>query len=773
MNTESIIFLSFGKKGEIRKDGIILKSKSKLLLCCIMLLALLCTPFSIAAVDTTQTPLVDHAMAPNWTVDSWKQSNKTATITQGTEYVNITKETSATSMDYGYICSPTGFALPTGDFTLVTTARAGALEEVTNPVNEISVRIGSAKVIATVLLAYNGTVSDVTGNYSMQVTTTDWHEYVIIVHNTDGVYTFDLYIDQYLAWTGASLSADSGTSDLIKLGVGNGYAGNIDFQSVQLYDGVVAPEAPGVVESLIWKIQNLGTVSYKAKSTLDALEAQYAALSPKEQAQVTNYGDLQTAWEAYQAAVDAYNVTFTGSFQDLSETNQAKVSPWILNQTEDQMAETHAAMSDELIYEYSRGWCACPNNKVYALSAGFWTVAHQLETTGTTPNDNVGSPFGGTRYVTLIMVPYTGMAFTMDPCLFMKWYSNGSVTGQALTDPFTYQGKTYQVFYNNMKFYDTVAYRPGATVGTITSWGFCPGSVDGTILTTEFSTNYLKPVFSYMYARYNQDHKWEDKVLGVPSGNAAKLGDTYYHGFDSDDGKAYLLTSDAALAKISEDNTDSVTYQASLEAAAADSALLTGALADALKEDITVLETAGVLLSATEEAVYFENGILTADGFSLYSVDASEIGIHVQSASAVQHMDEANWNGAYDITWNVEFVDQLENAEGEKLFTSFNAQYEVLDHGVIVTAAEQDLEDYLTAVSAAGDNEETSALQDIPGKVYVQSFGSTAYSSFAYRRTNVAAGRDRYTAYYIVYQDRETGTVTTMVLSGTLGCKAE
>ncbi len=95
----------------------------------------------------------------------------------------------------------------------------------------------------------------------------------------------------------------------------------------------------------------------------------------------------------------------------------------------------------------------------------------------------------------------------------------------------------------------------------------------------------------------------------------------------------------------------------------------------------------------------------------------------------------AEETGLYDLTWNVELLDQYQQDN----FASFNRDFRIVDHGVIVTATPEDMTDAL----ASGVYQ--------PGKAYQTSFGDHAYSHFAYRRYNTKEGVNRYVTFYVTY----------------------
>ncbi len=115
----------------------------------------------------------------------------------------------------------------------------------------------------------------------------------------------------------------------------------------------------------------------------------------------------------------------------------------------------------------------------------------------------------------------------------------------------------------------------------------------------------------------------------------------------------------------------------------------------------------------------------------------------------------------FDLTWNVNLTNQFDDA-----FRTFNEKYTVVDHGVIVTATEEAMERYgrLLAESEKLDNQ-------VAGQAYKTSFGTTAFNHYSYRRTNVAAGRQRYAMFYVTYA--EEGGATFTVLSSAASLQAQ
>ncbi len=144
------------------------------------------------------------------------------------------------------------------------------------------------------------------------------------------------------------------------------------------------------------------------------------------------------------------------------------------------------------------------------------------------------------------------------------------------------------------------------------------------------------------------------------------------------------------------------------------------------------------------------------DNITIYNYDITDVPaepIAYDCISAGAALSEGA--DQYDITWNMELLDQLADDQ----FVTFNEAYAVVDYGVIVTAAEDAMDAYGKLLA---ESEDTAAKVD--GQAYKTSFGQTAYSHFAYRRTGVKAGVTRCTQFYLTYADADGNTYT--VLSG-------
>ncbi len=196
-----------------------------------------------------------------------------------------------------------------------------------------------------------------------------------------------------------------------------------------------------------------------------------------------------------------------------------------------------------------------------------------------------------------------------------------------------------------------------------------------------------------------------------------------------------------SVITLTQEKADSVTttliyVNGALQAASTDLPLLGDMMRTGTEDDVFCIGTSDLSTpSFNGEIDYFR----VFAGVKTFSTDPL---VETVSGTAVVPAD----TGAYDLTWNVDVTNRLDDADAQD-FVEFNAQYTILDTGVIIAATAGDAED----AKALAASEDTA----IAGKAYQESFGTTLYSHFSYRRMNVAAGRTRYVVAYTVYTDGE------------------
>ncbi|MEQ2442844.1 sialate O-acetylesterase [Pseudoflavonifractor sp. CLA-AP-H29] len=239
--------------------------------------------------------LMDHAMASDWTADGWRSSTKTGSITQQDEYVNISKPNESgigTEKLYHWVISPATLALPRDGFTLQVEARVAGM--VDNQANEIAVRMGTDAndtdgKIASIFLGYGedgfvSTMSNGTGEYTMALDTTVWHTFSIVVRLDAGVYVFDLFVDDQLAFENVPLTTYKG-GDLIRLGADNGGRCNLDVKHVRLGTGEVLPD--GVSPARVTEVTLSGTSQKETESAVMDVSVTGTGFADGEQVTLT------------------------------------------------------------------------------------------------------------------------------------------------------------------------------------------------------------------------------------------------------------------------------------------------------------------------------------------------------------------------------------------------------------------------------------------------------------------------------------------------------
>lgn len=182
--------------------------------------------------------------------DDWKISqsgNTYTTVTQGSSFVNIKK---TTPVQYGFLVSKT-FTAPKTAFMYGFRAKINSSLDAERSVAEFSVRGNGAYLIRVVLTfdKANPTQGSVRDDYdsatkTFTLDTSVMHDYLVVVNSS---YSYDLYVDGELAWSGAAKKTQSG-GNLVKMGADNTLnapgSGVMDFDVdyFKVETGTYAPE---------------------------------------------------------------------------------------------------------------------------------------------------------------------------------------------------------------------------------------------------------------------------------------------------------------------------------------------------------------------------------------------------------------------------------------------------------------------------------------------------------------------------------------------------
>ncbi len=629
-------------------------------------------------------------------------------------------------------------------------------------------------------------------------------------------------------------------------------------------------------DAVIAQIDAIGTVTYKSTAAIRAARTAYDGLDAAQQAEVTNYAVLTAAETEIQAIADAFDVTVTGwDNATVDSLNRPKYTrtTWMRGDviTEDAKQASREAMADEMKYEYiERGYQLGITTGEKAIDTS-WNDAAAIGFGSTDePNDNLGNPWwssGDRRHWAYVSTCFPGISFSET-----GYFACGWTQGVPLSNSFEYEGKVYQMFTGGLKSHDAVEPQKmedtsGKAAASLTN--------NSNLRAGGKSGDVTNNTFMYAYARFNQDHKWENRTVGIPvsESDPVDAANVLYKEFVGPNGTAYIagsktyIQSDAAVAlaasgypvgayviagdfaEILQSLGDTMTLRLkatgapeSDEYVTEDGALrqdfekgymlvsdeFTGFVADAyyLIQAETAAERSGIDINSSVSALnHIENGdyalfrnldfgTVGAASFNLYyalgstgeegvcqvyldsldgqviatanitrtadwntfqdlTVDCARVtGIHdvylvfsSDAENSICDLDRINFvesdrpayaidaavtshsavasDPAYDLTWNFALTDTF----GDQ-FVTFNETYTVEDAGMIITATSADMNTYGQTLA-----EDEDVAASVSGKAYKESFGTTAYSHFSYRRTGVSAGCNRTVAFYITYSD--------------------
>lgn len=164
--------------------------------------------------------------------NGWSTTGSGGSATQNSGYVTVVDSDGS---NY-YFINKNNFIPPTGAFTFEVRAKANAA----GTTNEITVRSGLYTVSLFLPYGTSGSAQDKETNpvKSCIVDTTVYHNYRVVVHSN---YTYDLYVDGVLKWSGAT-SMGTGTNIFKIGGSGNpSITANMDIDYVRMGTGEMLP----------------------------------------------------------------------------------------------------------------------------------------------------------------------------------------------------------------------------------------------------------------------------------------------------------------------------------------------------------------------------------------------------------------------------------------------------------------------------------------------------------------------------------------------------
>ena len=292
----------------------------------------------------------------------------------------------------------------------------------------------------------------------------------------------------------------------------------------------------------------------------------YNSLSSADKSLITSYEDLINARSMIDALVNnSFNVYAAG----WDAPFWADLTPWISECDTAQQTLSQTAVADELKYQRARQGYMLENyeNLTVNLTAewGYMMMAQCDGESLSNPNDNVGNPWGHAgRHWSYVGVPFAGTAFSSTGYFALQ------DTKPAISDTFYMNGNVYAQYFDR---YRTYKYQPiSRTVAApeiITVFNFPGNGGNGDITNNSFR---------YAYAKYNQDNKWNDEYVGVPSGTVKNSGMTVYQAFVSNTGTKYIAGATGAVSALNYNaiNTKQVAFVIDSATAAAITALGSG-----------------------------------------------------------------------------------------------------------------------------------------------------------------------------------------------------
>lgn len=466
------------------------------------------------------------------------------------------------------------------------------------------------------------------------------------------------------------------------------------------------------IDSINAGISALGTIDYHDGVIVRALLAHYAALTAEEQSYIIGYDALLSAQSTLENIYDHFNITVTG-WKTVSRT------PWLNDASDSEKDATRAAFADEVKYQYVMNSYNVGVNSGDSRELSDYSNILGLQTE-TQPNDNPGNPWGaGGRYWAMVVSPFAGMAFSVT-----GYFSSAYWDRLPLGDAFTYHGTIYQQNWDSYSSYEAAASSP-----RVSETAGYPGYDGGGDLTAN--------TFRYTYAQYAQDHKWEEKTLGIPVSNAVQADGFVYQKFEGPDGIAYLVNTDARIAA-----SDGSTGSLMAENAAY---VITGAQADALEAlgDDPFAMTGALLSSMGGGLLEFENGVLTATDFYTIAGHESEILDSMALSVSEGMVTQGSQDGRFDVTWNCVLDTDLFENTGVNLLNQTGIN--ILSYGVYYGTDARDVELLINGT----DTENAKKL------IFGEAAGSSSidiYNQFGFRLKNVPAGKERCAVFYLSYE---------------------
>ena len=512
-------------------------------------------------------------------------------------------------------------------------------------------------------------------------------------------------------------------------------------------------ENPGFTPAVfktISLIDAIGEVTYRSVRPINAARKAYDALSAEEQAFVNNYAVLEAAElalvPAMSIAIEEYN--------PISGNNPDNGDPWSTNWggnnynwLKNPSADELQSVKDAFVAEAQRrlvmdGYKISDNNSVFYV--GSWMQENFGYMVMPGGGDNVGKviPEWGANHG-IIASPFFGMAFSRiehaaDDCRWTNLVGND----------FILNGKRYAPLWGQTGVYDTFGVDETDNSSPI-SWewmvGLYPGSNDDNTDTTHNA-------FRYAYAKFNQENKWIGDYVGLLRGKTAIVDDVIYQVADSELGVKIIAANNTAVSALADDlKTPVGAYIVPNLLATAIETLGEGNIGAGLQI------TGAPIADAVDGTQEFENGTLTADGFT------PNVPAELQLSIAISSKTEAASSGdtaKHDIVWKATVL--VGGLSDETAYEAFNSSdINILEYGVF----------YGTSSTVVGKWADLDTDPTLASTLRKSVFGAVAegeteidmFASYGFRLRNCPKTAVRAAAFYVTY---ELNGITKTIISG-------
>ena len=415
----------------------------------------------------------------------------------------------------------------------------------------------------------------------------------------------------------------------------------------------IMTETIDAISAQVADMIDTGDIDYHVNGEITRLIALYKSFSAADQALITN---SQKLYDARADVDEQINDFFTMSATGWNAVEGATATPWLATYNSDQIDASHAAVGDELAFQYAR----------LGYKLGDYQTGGQVQLTADwerlmlsqlTGGDNISSPWDARRWA-YVVTPFAGMAFSSTGYFSISDYK------PAISSTFFMDGNVYIQYWNqyrSYKYQPLDVTLPSSARPQITTTNNFPGNGG--------SADVTKNSFRYAYAKFNQDNKWDDGIVGIPVGNVITASSAVYQEFKSADGTRYIVGSSAAIAEADANAPDTqIAFVLDDATVTAITALGSGDF------EAGLAITGGPISSLDDDKQFFENKIAVHDGDTVTFEDMSEAEAVIMAIKRLP----------YPITRDVYYTDAIGgvvNSVVADAVTGARAAYEALEAG--------------------------------------------------------------------------------------------